>query len=396
MVRPQALFPLRRACGSGAGRLAGALWGRPGNPGGHGPPPVHGGFLPDPRRSAGHDGTGEEIPQREWEAPRGSGEGGPGPLAGAYGVHALDPLVPRPAEQRRRGGGRGPGGLVRRGEGKGWKSSSGFVPRKFFQDRAIAFVAGEGNHPFLYGFPQGAAGLVGVGAVVEGAFPQERFELGEEPGQFVPPDAPGPEGAHARGVHHVTAEGELEEHGARCGVPARVDALLSHLPRLQAEPGLEGVEEGRLARPRGAGEGRGLSLELGSQILQADLFGDAREDDGETWSEPQIISQNTEHACFHPKIASDSQNNLYVIYELNTGNWTETSVQFQMFDGVSWSEPINLTEGYPGANAPQKVVIDSEDRVYVFFYWFSFRYRYLSKRTLRKDPIRLLYRQVSS
>ncbi len=101
------------------------------------------------------------------------------------------------------------------------------------------------------------------------------------------------------------------------------------------------------------------------------------EDDGENWSEPQIISQNTEHACFHPKIASDSQNNLYLIYDLNTGNWTETSIQFQIFDGVSWSDPINLTEGYPGANAPQKVVIDSEDCVYAFFYWFSFRYRYL-------------------
>ena len=101
------------------------------------------------------------------------------------------------------------------------------------------------------------------------------------------------------------------------------------------------------------------------------------EDCGETWSEPQIISQNIEHACFYPKIASDSQNNLYLIYDLNTGNWTETSVQFQMFDGVSWSDPISLTEGYPGANAPQKVVIDSEDRVYAFFYWFSFRYRYL-------------------
>jgi len=101
------------------------------------------------------------------------------------------------------------------------------------------------------------------------------------------------------------------------------------------------------------------------------------EDDGETWSEPQIISQNTEHSCFHPKIASDFQDNLYLIYELNTGDWTETAVYFQKFDGDSWSYPMNLTEGYPGANAPQKIIIDSEDRVYAFFYWFSFRYRYL-------------------
>ena len=107
------------------------------------------------------------------------------------------------------------------------------------------------------------------------------------------------------------------------------------------------------------------------------IYYSSSEDEGETWNNPQIISQNTEHSCYHPKIASDSQNNLYLIYDLNTGNWTETSVQFQMFDGTSWSNPISLTEDYPGANASQKVVIDSDDRIYAFFYWFSFRYRYL-------------------
>ena len=62
--------------------------------------------------------------------------------------------------------------------------------------------------------------------------------------------------------------------------------------------------------------------------LFSKIYYSISDDNGETWSLPEDISQNYEHKCIHPKIASDSQDNLYLIYELNTGDWTETAVYF--------------------------------------------------------------------
>lgn len=104
------------------------------------------------------------------------------------------------------------------------------------------------------------------------------------------------------------------------------------------------------------------------------------EDDGETWSEPQNISQNDEMWMGLPHIVSDSQNNLYVAYLYNAGNYMDSHIYFMKFDGLSWSEPYSISGNYLGVGMSD-VVIDNNDRVYVFWHWGGpsgeIYYRYL-------------------
>ena len=67
------------------------------------------------------------------------------------------------------------------------------------------------------------------------------------------------------------------------------------------------------------------------------------EDDGESWSTPQDISQNSQYWCGIPHIDVDSENNIYVTYDYNVGNYYHTQVHLRKFDGTTWSEPTNLT-----------------------------------------------------
>ena len=106
------------------------------------------------------------------------------------------------------------------------------------------------------------------------------------------------------------------------------------------------------------------------------IFYSKSDDNGETWSPPENISQNNEYWLGSAQIDCDLQNNLFVTYDYNIGDWSETAVYLQKYNGINWNDPLNLTEGYPGCNH-SKIAIDSENRVYIFFYWFSFRYRYL-------------------
>ena len=104
------------------------------------------------------------------------------------------------------------------------------------------------------------------------------------------------------------------------------------------------------------------------------------EDDGETWCEPQDISQNDEMWMGLPHIVSDSQNNLHVAYLYNAGNYLDSHIYFMKFNGVSWSEPYSISGNYVGVGMSD-VVIDNNDRVYVFWHWGGpegeIYYRYL-------------------
>jgi len=111
------------------------------------------------------------------------------------------------------------------------------------------------------------------------------------------------------------------------------------------------------------------------------LYYSKSEDEGESWSTPQDISQNSQYWCGQPHIVADSENNLYVTYDYNIGDYYHTQVHLRKFDGTTWSEPTNLTENYPGSDH-NRIVIDNNDRVYVFWFWGAagygeFYYRYL-------------------
>ena len=89
------------------------------------------------------------------------------------------------------------------------------------------------------------------------------------------------------------------------------------------------------------------------------------EDDGQTWSEPLDLLQNTDLWMYQPHIACDSKNNLYVTYDYATGT-PYKMVHMKVYNGQQWSEPILVSEGLPGSDY-NKVVVDNEDRVIVFW-----------------------------
>ena len=95
------------------------------------------------------------------------------------------------------------------------------------------------------------------------------------------------------------------------------------------------------------------------------------DDDGLTWSEPLDLLQNIDLWMASPKIACDSKDYLYVTYTYNKMNIPEMMVKMVVFDGHEWSDPILVSEGMPGSDY-NKVVVDNNDRVFVFWYLYSY------------------------
>ncbi len=103
------------------------------------------------------------------------------------------------------------------------------------------------------------------------------------------------------------------------------------------------------------------------------------EDDGLTWTEPVSVSQNINYYCTNPQIVHDSQNNLYVGYDLNDYSpqtWGSYACLVKK-DSAGWGLPLTLSEGID-----TRLAVDKNDRIYIFWYQGSphsgeFCYQYL-------------------
>jgi len=103
------------------------------------------------------------------------------------------------------------------------------------------------------------------------------------------------------------------------------------------------------------------------------------EDDRLTWSEPVSVSQNINYYCTNPQIVHDSQNNLYVGYDLNDYSpqtWGSYACLVKK-ESEGWSLPLTLSEGID-----TRIAADKNDRIYIFWYQGSphsgkFCYQYL-------------------
>ena len=94
------------------------------------------------------------------------------------------------------------------------------------------------------------------------------------------------------------------------------------------------------------------------------------DDDGETWTEPLDLLQNTDLWMSQPHIDYDSKNNLYVTYDYATGT-PDKMVYMIVYDGFLWSEPILISEGMPGSDY-NKVLVDNDDKIFVFWHLNSY------------------------
>ncbi len=99
-------------------------------------------------------------------------------------------------------------------------------------------------------------------------------------------------------------------------------------------------------------------------------------DGGDSWTEPEDISLNDTMWMSKPYIACDSESNLYLTYNYNTANYYDTQVHLRKFNGISWSDSIVVSEGYPGSNNAG-LTVDQNERLYVFWYFGElFYYKY--------------------
>lgn len=90
-------------------------------------------------------------------------------------------------------------------------------------------------------------------------------------------------------------------------------------------------------------------------------------DDGQTWSTPENVSQNTSLWMENPHIVADSENNLHLSYDYNVGNPGGTLIVYRKFEDNMWSSYDTVSIAWPGARHNQ-LVIDHNDKLYCF--WF--------------------------
>ena len=90
-------------------------------------------------------------------------------------------------------------------------------------------------------------------------------------------------------------------------------------------------------------------------------------DDGQTWNTPENVSQNTSMWMENPYIVADSENNLHLTYDYNTGDPYHTLIMYRKFSDNAWSEMDTVSTGWSGARH-NRLVIDYNDKLYCF--WF--------------------------
>lgn len=89
------------------------------------------------------------------------------------------------------------------------------------------------------------------------------------------------------------------------------------------------------------------------------------EDNGITWTPPYNASENNSKWMAEPQIVSDNQGVLHLVYIDDAAG--DSKIIYKTNDGIYWSEPDTLNEGYFGAFR-NRLVIDHNDRLYCF--WF--------------------------
>ena len=106
---------------------------------------------------------------------------------------------------------------------------------------------------------------------------------------------------------------------------------------------------------------------LYSVVDHKSVFYSKSADNGNTWTQPIIISEDSISVAVFPIIRCDSQNNLYVIYSYGCG-YEDSQVHLRKFDGIAWGEIFNVGESLNPVSV-MDMVIDNSDRVYVFIYF---------------------------
>jgi hypothetical protein len=98
------------------------------------------------------------------------------------------------------------------------------------------------------------------------------------------------------------------------------------------------------------------------------IYYSSSDDEGQTWSAPTDITQNTSLRLDEPQIAVDTNNILYVTYTYDLVNMSNNMIRIQTYDGISWSEPQEVSEGMQGSYK-SRLVMDKTNILYCFWYY---------------------------
>ena len=90
-------------------------------------------------------------------------------------------------------------------------------------------------------------------------------------------------------------------------------------------------------------------------------------DDGSIWTEMVLTDAGVNNT--HPAIASDSEDNLWVVY---AGDGK--SIRYRKYEGITWQNELSISY-YDDAKEPV-ITIDSNDNVYVAWYFEGWNLRY--------------------
>lgn len=115
------------------------------------------------------------------------------------------------------------------------------------------------------------------------------------------------------------------------------------------------------------------SHKIGSNYTK--IFYSNSDDLGNSWSLPLDISMNNEFECGNSHILRDSENQLFVSYEHNLGNPSQTKIYLRTYNGENWSDAIVVTDTMPGSDH-SLITIDKEDRLYVFWAYQNYKFYY--------------------
>lgn len=105
-------------------------------------------------------------------------------------------------------------------------------------------------------------------------------------------------------------------------------------------------------------------IEKDTPTWEYDIFFTRSTNNGVTWS-PGLNISNSKVASF-PKIATDSNGNIYVVYDDDIFSVPTLKFIFSTDHGVTWSQPQNLTSS-PNQSRRADIVVDAADNINIVF-----------------------------
>ncbi|MDD2565191.1 MAG: sialidase family protein, partial [Salinivirgaceae bacterium] len=90
-------------------------------------------------------------------------------------------------------------------------------------------------------------------------------------------------------------------------------------------------------------------------------------DQGETWSEPYDLAQNSDSRLTRPQVAVGLGDVIYVSYDYKIAAEQNTNVYLQEYDGEVWSQPMVVSEGT--ASWSSKLAVDNSGILYIKWFY---------------------------